>query len=479
MTFAGCLNPTFINMMVVPHFTTRVFELLPMLTALRANSLLLFFVACLIGAFCWRHLASKHFDSSGWAQDSGCIAESRSPAAVVQPENDNLAKSGWYLIKNGKLANVFVEDVSYKSKYASSDLLHIKIKNQTSLPLILSSDLLFSSVDANYAARNRQGNILLPMNHKQLPSIVVSIPPAQSFAYYVPTRLDTNGVTVITGYCSVRNGRDQELFSAFFDDGKIFQPPKVKIVSEGRAARNLGAEPILIDRKLCYAHEFRRQIIRNDLEFKISHWGQCLDANPTDCLSHYWRAEDNFALGKYQDAMDDIEQAAKLKLAPSCAHTFKGRVYNATGKYHEALSEFGRGSGGMFSAYSYFKLREYDKALKCCSPSGKDDKQSFLLRGQIHEALGNYQKAAADFTAALYNDGDNDGELIRYFEDCSWRDVTQELHILHNAETFYRRADVYNKLGKTALASADMEQALNSGFLPGMDSCLSLASATP
>lgn len=191
-------------------------------------------------------------------------------------------------------------------------------------------------------------------------------------------------------------------------------------------------------------------------------------------LAYYFRAENYYVIGKYDDAINDLDSA--VGLAKEVRTYFNASIHNGRGQHEAALNELGRDKYGREArAYALLKTGQADQCVKECNKcieQHNDNELTYLLRGQAYQALGKNQKAIRDFTRSLYKATDCDESFADYLSGQSY-DVKTELRLLHNAEVYHRRAVSLARTGKSAQAMQDVKQSVRFGFSPGLDACLS------
>jgi tetratricopeptide (TPR) repeat protein len=100
-------------------------------------------------------------------------------------------------------------------------------------------------------------------------------------------------------------------------------------------------------------------------------------AGAQDIQAHIDQGLENSQKGRYDEAIQDFNQALKLKPNDAAILTFRGVVYYAKGQNDRALQDF-------------------DQALKADPKFGR----AYYQRGMIYETLGRYDLALADIQQA-------------------------------------------------------------------------------
>ncbi len=187
-------------------------------------------------------------------------------------------------------------------------------------------------------------------------------------------------------------------------------------------------------------------------------------------LAHYFRAENYYVIGKYDEAMRDLE--AVPNLAKPVRASFIARINNGLGQYEAALTELGHNNyGSEIRAYALLKTNQVKGAIEECNKSIKQhnaNELTYLIRGQAYQSLGENQKAIRDFTKSLYKATIGDESFVDYQSSQNY-DTGTEVRLLHNAEVYQRRAMSFARTGKSTRAMQDMKQSALLGFSAGMD----------
>ena len=157
-----------------------------------------------------------------------------------------------------------------------------------------------------------------------------------------------------------------------------------------------------------------------------------LGVNPNDLTGIELRGSVYFRTGRYSDSI--AEDTRVLSLAPQKIECYnsRGEAYCKLGKYEEALAdftEFIKRNDTYALVYSnrgwvYIKLGEYEKALKDISKAIQlDNNCSEYLknRGVVHLYLKQQKEALADFEKALeLADTDSEKqEIFNYIQICT------------------------------------------------------------
>lgn len=191
-------------------------------------------------------------------------------------------------------------------------------------------------------------------------------------------------------------------------------------------------------------------------------------------LAYYFRAENYYLLGKYDDATKDLDSV--LNLAKEVRTYFNARINNGLGQYEAALNELGWNKyGDATRAYALLKTGQAQRCIEECSKCiNQHDaiEVAYLIRGQAYHSLGKDQLAIKDFTKSLYKATGWDESFANY-QSSQIYDLDTELRLLHNAEVYQRRATCFARTRQPTRAMQDVKQSEQLGFSPGRDACLS------
>lgn len=250
------------------------------------------------------------------------------------------------------------------------------------------------------------------------------------------------------------------------------------------APRNVSLPPIA-QAKTCLQVEpsigqaTRRDKMKRAVEENIRLWGRQIETSSGEkrALAHYFRAENYYVIGKYHDAIKDLESVPNL--AKPVRTSFNAKINNGLGQYEAALKELGQDNyGSEIRAYALLKTNQAKRAIEECNKCIKqqnDNELTYFIRGQAYQALGADQKAIMDFSKSLYKSTSSDCSFVDYLstQTCDTYDITTELRLLHNAAVYQRRAISFSRTGKSMQAMQDAKRSAQLGFSPTMDACLS------
>ena len=127
------------------------------------------------------------------------------------------------------------------------------------------------------------------------------------------------------------------------------------------------------------------------------------------------------ALGRYEEAIVDYDEAVRLRPDYAEAHNNRGNVHHALGRYEEAIAD-------------------YDEAIRL----QPDDATAYNNRGKAHANLGWYEEAITDYD-----------EAIRLQPDY--------------ATAYYNRGNAHADLGRHEKAITDLETAAELAQAAGDD----------
>lgn len=144
-----------------------------------------------------------------------------------------------------------------------------------------------------------------------------------------------------------------------------------------------------------YSKAFR---YRGMIQYDLKHYDQAMaDFNrflelEKDCkncapIGYYWRGNVYRVLNRYLEAVADYTKAIELEVEYSNAFRYQGLCQLELKQFDEALASFNR-------------FVELEKECANCAPI------AYTLRGNAYKALGQYQKAIADYEEALKRKSD-------------------------------------------------------------------------
>lgn len=423
------------------------------------------------------------------ALSSGCFGHTQAPT-----------KNNWQCIKEGVMADIYVENDIYASKYLNSALVHIGIRNKHNKPLILrtTKGLFFpcqwrATDTPDQDVENLRHNPLY-LSSKHLASglittdgvigddhqkKLVEIASGDTYTYFaaypggcaLEQCSEKYSLFNMTGYCVLQAPEKAEVLSLSFDDHKEFKRPVVKINMTKPLAPPM-SKSVLHDGRFFALNTCRQRVIddlfevRKDNAFRTIALGQ--QEGNIDLAEYY------FAKRQYDQA--NLYNEKFLQYQPTSANVaeMRGRILTAQGKYNEALVELAKSGGTEYhQAYAYFKMKDYGNAL--CKINRdlqipNDNKSAYLLRGQIYEATNQFQLAVNDYHKAIETEG-RQGALDDYEKDNRYTSADDEKKILRNAEAYFRAASALRKLGRQNEAALSEKLALDLGYTEGMNSC--------
>ena len=131
-------------------------------------------------------------------------------------------------------------------------------------------------------------------------------------------------------------------------------------------------------------------------------------------------------LEEFEKAMDDINEAIKVRPTSGYAYPIRGDMYLKAKAYNEALNDYETalkyfpksGSGPTYSKISnvFFEQGDFIKAIEYCNlaiENGTSDGDIFKTRGWAKNQIGEYNEAIDDFEEAIskYREYDEDDEF--------------------------------------------------------------------
>jgi len=211
-------------------------------------------------------------------------------------------------------------------------------------------------------------------------------------------------------------------------------------------------------------------------------------------------ADEAAGVGKYDEAINLYNKSIKADEKLTRAYLNRGIALDQMNKFEEALKDFDKAlslcpakdkyrqefyynRGMCLHRLNRFKdaIKDYDEALKL-----HQDASYNFMRGRSYRALTNFDKAISDFdTAAAHTEGDERasslfhrgltyrdmGKTDKALSDFSasimafelgydGKDAMQLKGSKHNLPAaYFERGNLYKKIGKKELASADLKKA--------------------
>jgi tetratricopeptide (TPR) repeat protein len=191
----------------------------------------------------------------------------------------------------------------------------------------------------------------------------------------------------------------------------------------------------------------------------------------------------HFEAAEYDRALTAFEQVLRVDEQQVEAQVYRAQCLNYLGQYAEAysaankalrlnknlpLAYVARGYALLRQGNAQAGLEELDKAVQI------DPKQAraLLVRGQCHEALRDWEKAASDYSQTLGLTTERDALATAYQHRClcyrvqgkldaALKDINQALHIYPEAPVFLcNRGQVYHAQGQLERALFDLSEAI-------------------
>ena len=188
------------------------------------------------------------------------------------------------------------------------------------------------------------------------------------------------------------------------------------------------------------------------LEEAISEYDESIRLDPQYALAHATRGAAYDALGQYQRAILDFDDAIALDLDPNLALAYysRGLAYLNFDQFEQAVQDFdesirldpqyadayfNRGTAYLNLGQVGRAIQDYDDAIRL----NPQDAEAYGNRGSAYGSLGQDQRAIQDYDQAIALDP---GDAIAY----------------------YHRGLAYTALGDDARAEEDVDRAVELGF---------------
>jgi len=188
-------------------------------------------------------------------------------------------------------------------------------------------------------------------------------------------------------------------------------------------------------------------------KFARQHLNEALKLDPNDIDVRSRRASVFLDLDEDANALADIEIVLKARKRDTFAYEMRATVMYVFGKYEQALADISKSLQYATDTESkidrlyrradlYRFLKKPEKALadvNAVFPLLKTpDRNFYFRRGNAYFDLGDYKKAAADYSLSIERMDKKDTERGRYYG---------------------LRADAYEKMGRLDLAAVDRQRA--------------------
>jgi len=230
--------------------------------------------------------------------------------------------------------------------------------------------------------------------------------------------------------------------------------------SEGRGRISrmaLVAILLFVFTSLTYLTVRQIDIWRNSLTF----WNYVIDKEPTVAFAHNNRGWDFASLGRFDEAIEDLNKAIALKPKYFEAYNTRGVIFVMLGHYEDAIEDFDRAIAlkpSCYEAYaargvSYRNIGRFPKAIESFNQAiaiHPDRAEAYNDRGLTYAFAKQYQSALQDYNIAI--------ELYPTFA------IARD-----------NRGDLYRAMGENEQAIVDYQQACNLGDKNG---CIALRNMT-
>ena len=146
-------------------------------------------------------------------------------------------------------------------------------------------------------------------------------------------------------------------------------------------------------------------------EEALLNYDKAIELDPQDSETYLWRALAKHALGRNNDAIDDLNKMVEIDSSPH-AFEMQGKTLSHMKEYRKGIAAFSKvielnpdhPSCYIQRAIGKLNLRQYQEAINDLDQHLQiepDDFYAYRLRGKINEDLGNLDAAKRDFQKAL------------------------------------------------------------------------------
>ena len=156
-----------------------------------------------------------------------------------------------------------------------------------------------------------------------------------------------------------------------------------------------------------YFRRAERAYSETQYEEAILNYDKTIELDPQDSETYLWRALAKQALGRNNDAIDDLNKMVEIDSSPH-AFEMQGKTLSHMKEYQKAIAAFSKvielAPDYPFCyiqrAIEKLNLRQYQEAINDLDQHLQiepDDVYAYRLRGKVNEDLGNFDVAKRDF----------------------------------------------------------------------------------
>lgn len=187
---------------------------------------------------------------------------------------------------------------------------------------------------------------------------------------------------------------------------------------------------------------------RKDFDGAIVKYTQATGITPKNAYAHFWKGYSHYNLKQYDPAIGAFDAAAALGYKPlGPLYTYRGISYHELGKYDEAMADI----------QNALAITPNDPFLNEAMGN------IYIVKGMHKEALAAYQKAipgSQNKGDVQYNIARVQQSLLNYKEQAAAADAAVKLGTKHVGEAYFLLGEAEHKLGNLGDASEAYERSI-------------------
>ena len=202
---------------------------------------------------------------------------------------------------------------------------------------------------------------------------------------------------------------------------------------------------------------------------------EAIELNPNSAGAYLGTGTTYSEIGKFRQAISDLNKSAALKPNSPVVYLNRGAVYADLKQYEAALADYEKAlelNPNYANAYynrgvALYRLNRYEESIESYTRSielNPNNEFAYSNRGSAYDELGQYETAILDFTKAIeinpnyagaYNNRGWAYMNLKNYKQAI-KDFTKAIEILPNKALYYNnRAKCYELMGEDKKAAAD------------------------